>query len=135
MYSVYMASPFKHMSTTLNFFSSFLLILQDVGPDTRLFTFDGQVKINMTCDVTTDAITLHSKNITILSYELLDDVGNSVTVADVTYEERYDFVHFHLDMMLVEGRGYELVIDYIGELLEGNTGFYRNSYEEGEETK
>ncbi|XP_030843333.1 aminopeptidase N [Strongylocentrotus purpuratus] len=111
------------------------LLEEDVGPDTRLFTFDGQVKINMTCDVATDVITLHSKNITILSYELVDDVGNAVTVADVTYEDRYDFVHFHLDMMLEEGRSYELVVDYLGELLEGNTGFYRNSYEERGETK
>ncbi|XP_054768522.2 aminopeptidase N-like [Lytechinus pictus] len=107
----------------------------DLGPDDRLFTFDGRVKINMTCDVATDVITLHSKNITLLSYELVDDVGNAVTITDVTYGEKYDFVHFHVGMLLEQSRNYELVIEYVGGLSNSSTGFFRSSYKEGGETR
>ena len=112
----------------------YYLILQDLGDDDRIFTFDGRVKIHMRCDVETDTVTLHMLNITLRSYTLSDSEGNPLDIHVHTNSE-YDFVEFHADTNLEVGKHYDLEIEYLGELWDGLSGFYRSSYTEGDQTK
>nr|XP_054766252.1 aminopeptidase N-like [Lytechinus pictus] len=105
------------------------------GGEDKIFTFDGRVTIHFRCSVPTNVITLHLLDIELGDYTLRENNGNDITISSHSLEEKYEFVHFYLDNALVVGTDYVLYIEYLGQLRAGLSGFYRSSYQEGNETR
>ncbi|XP_063963335.1 aminopeptidase N-like [Lytechinus pictus] len=107
---------------------------EDGGED-KIFTFDGRVTIHFRCDVPTNVITLHLLDIELGVYTLRDYNGNYITISSHSLEEKYEFVHFNLANDLEADSDYVLYIEYLGQLRAGLSGFYRSSYQEGNEIR
>ena len=98
----------------------------DLDGTHRRFTFDGRVTIRLSCKKATNRITLHYLNITVNSVSISEN-GEDIFDGWVA-EDEYQFLHVDLKRELLVGEEYDLFIDYLGELNDGLTGFYRSSY-------
>ncbi|XP_059490156.1 uncharacterized protein LOC132205229 [Neocloeon triangulifer] len=99
------------------------------------FTFDGQVRIQVTAKEATNMIRMHANDMTVMKETVVvtnDDTGDAVLVNDVTMTEPIaDDRHF-LDILLgseleVDGN-YTIEISFVGKLNDDLEGFYRSNY-------
>lgn len=101
------------------------------------FTFHGDVTIlvNVTSEV--DNITLHADELTIdkLSIHIKSYIGNEAApVRDVSLDKKRQFLIIHLGKKLQKSQ-YIISIGFKGNLNDALQGFYRSSYQEGNQTR
>lgn len=100
--------------------------------------FNGSVTIRIkVIEDDTGSITLHSRNLNILEWNLQKMVSEElvpVLVQDPTFDSVTDFVTFSLvgDEKLEKDVNYHLFITFSGMLREEQNGFYRSSYTNSE---
>jgi hypothetical protein len=96
----------------------------------RNFTFDGEVEITVNATTDASSITLH--------YDHMDIIGNptvlslaglqELEVVNTTYDKVTSFFKMELNETLLIGQQYLISIKYMGNLNDGEVGFYRSSY-------
>ncbi|XP_041082703.1 aminopeptidase N-like [Polyodon spathula] len=109
--------------------------------DEGMFTFKGTSNVVFKCEKETDLIVIHSRllNLTKKGKHLADvmDVSSSKSV-DIQYsclDTSNEFLVVQLLANLTEGKTYEMITDFTGELSDDLVGFYRSEYMEGGEKK
>jgi aminopeptidase N len=112
-------------------------IRYDIQLTTRVdegnFDFTGNVKINLRIVTQTNTITIHSKQLTILSTELRNSVGGVIGTQPATLDPVTEFLTVQtLVGQLAAGQEYVLEINYNGILRQDDQGFYRSSYVNGQ---
>ena len=110
-----------------------LTIKPYIGPfyGLRSSTFDGNLSLSFTCQIPTDKIIIHSKNLTIQSIKiknLNNQLNNLFTIGKADYDEIRDFLIIKINQLCVRNNNYTISIDYWGLLSDTLTGFYQNSY-------
>jgi len=105
-------------------------------PDLKRFIFDGTVQITVDVREATDELTLHSKQLSIISVSFMAAVEGAVSLSPstITLNLKDNTVKFGFDEVLPVGPGC-LKITYIGELNNQMAGFYRSSYTDIHGTK
>ncbi|XP_030828725.1 aminopeptidase N-like [Strongylocentrotus purpuratus] len=107
----------------------------DVPSGKAKFTFDGNVTIRVRCYNATNRITLHAVDINITTITVFM-MGDTVDMYQGHSEENeYEFLHIDLNDELVVDGVYDIEIDYLGQLNDGLSGFYRTSYMTEDETE
>lgn len=101
------------------------------------FEFNGEVTITLEAIEATRTITVHQRQLTILSAQLTRQATRNVPIALAApvYVERTNMLTYTLataEADLVAGERYVLSIAYQGELRGDNKGFYRSSYVDAE---
>lgn len=93
------------------------------------FGFSGKVKIQIRAVQNTPSITVHQRQLTILSVDVYDFNGLLIQ-RDVPFTERADveFLIITPTTPLVQNNIYTVEINYIGTLRNDDAGFYRSSY-------
>ncbi|OWB68833.1 hypothetical protein B5S30_g4223 [[Candida] boidinii] len=101
------------------------------------FTFNGEVKIELKVNETSDSIALHTVDIKILETLLsTSSATGSVKPLDSSYiDDDQSTVFKFPEGTLVKDETVTLTIKFIGELNDMMAGFYRSTYEENGETK
>jgi len=112
----------------------------DAPTPEQQFTFDGVVKIRITCSDATNVIKMHAYDITIASKDDIKvTLADSATVVPVDSFEISDddknFFTIQLGQSLEVAAEYDVEITYTGKLNEDLDGFYRSSYVEEGVTK
>ncbi|MGH0179337.1 UNVERIFIED_CONTAM: hypothetical protein FKN15_020662 [Acipenser sinensis] len=109
--------------------------------DKGMFTFKGNSTVVFKCEKKTDLIVIHSRllNLTTKGQHLADvrDVSSSKSV-DIQYsclDTSNEFLVVQLRANLTEGKTYEMITDFTGELSDDLVGFYRSEYMEGGDKK
>lgn len=109
--------------------------------DEGMFTFKGNSTVVFKCEKKTDLIVIHSRllNLTTKGQHLADvrDVSSSKSV-DIQYsclDTSNEFLVVQLRANLTEGKTYEMITDFTGELSDDLVGFYRSEYMEGGDKK
>ncbi|RXM91483.1 Aminopeptidase N [Acipenser ruthenus] len=109
--------------------------------DEGMFTFKGNSTVVFKCEKKTDLIVIHSRllNLTTKGEHLADvrDVSSSKSV-DIQYsclDTSNEFLVVQLRANLTEGKTYEMITDFTGELSDDLVGFYRSEYMEGGDKK
>lgn len=104
------------------------------NPDS--FSFDGYVKIDILCEIRTDNITLHSKDLLIDedSVYLHDSHGRTIAVESMEVNTQMQFLIIHVNESLLPTTVYALKIGFWGPLLEDTAGLYYTSYNSGNDT-
>lgn len=92
------------------------------------FTISGTVSIELTCVKDTTNITLHSKKIEINDVNVMDASGNEVSIDGHYLDPERDFLVVKMMKPLSAGSNYTLGIEFVSELSEGLSGFYRSTY-------
>lgn len=106
----------------------------DITLTTRIddanFIFNGNVRIGILAKEPTQLITLHHRQLTIISVQLWTTTSPSseITVGAFSYDPELEFLQIPVPNGLTAGSRYLLSIDYVGTLREDNAGFYRSSY-------
>jgi aminopeptidase N len=113
-----------------------LPIRYDIGLTTRIdldnFYFNGNVAIRLTVLLSTNRITIHSKQLTISTLSLKSATGFQLPVT-FQLDPVTEFLTVNLQIgNLVVGQEYILTIAYYGELRQDDQGFYRSSYVNGQ---
>lgn len=103
------------------------------------FTFHGEVTILVNVTGNTQSITLHADQLDIESdyiqvYREGDDYAQ-IEVLELTNDTKSDFFTIHLAEELNEGIQYNIYIKFKGVLNDLMEGFYRSSYQDGNETR
>ena len=98
-----------------------------VGTDKERFTFDGRVTIRVNCHRTTDRITLHYHDIDIVKINVFTEDGRDI-YEHMWEQEIYQFLYLEMKEFLKVGETYDVIIEYVGKLNDGLSGFYRSSY-------
>lgn len=102
--------------------------------DEGRFDFNGSVNIRVrVLEDDTNSITLHSRNLNILEWNLQKMVSEELTpvaVENPVFDAVTDFITFTLvgDEKLEKDADYRLFITFSGMLREEQEGFYRSSY-------
>lgn len=98
--------------------------------DNANFTFDGKVQIGILARESTQRITLHHRQLTIISVQLftLTTPQQELAVGAFSYDPVVEFLEIPVPGGLTAGSRYLLSIEYLGTLREDNYGFYRSSY-------
>lgn len=105
-------------------------------PDLDRFIFDGTVQITLDVREAVDELTLHSKELSVISatFTAAADGATSMSPSTIAYNLKETTVKFGFDEVLPVGPGC-LKITYIGELNNQMAGFYRSSYNDINGTK
>lgn len=110
----------------------------------RNFTFEGYSRIVVNCIESTNNITLHAITLTIIEsdvafYQLIDieDEDNEmpIPIHNITFIEKKQFLIIHFEENLSQNSTYVIYINYTGLLNDDLKGFYRSSYQHGNETR
>ncbi len=98
-------------------------------PDLETFTFEGNEVIDIAIDKAVSEITLHSKDLDIITVEVLsNNKKNSGIFADkITYNEKDETATFTFKNKIPKGK-IKLKIIFSGIISEGLRGFYRSRY-------
>ncbi|XP_015605963.1 aminopeptidase N [Cephus cinctus] len=96
------------------------------------FTYQGEVKIQLKVLSSTNIITIHKDNLTILEkqttvYSTVNQSNNFYTILAQDYNEKTQFYSVRLMEFLKPGN-YVLALSFVGEVNDGLFGFYRSSY-------
>lgn len=106
----------------------------DITLTTRIdyadFIFNGNVRIGIYVNESTQLITLHHRQLTITDVQLWTTTSpaQQVALGAYTYDPVLEFLQIPVSVSLTAGVRYSLSIDYTGTLREDNYGFYRSSY-------
>lgn len=99
----------------------------------KAFTFDGEARIEIRNVRETDHITLHAKNLTIISYSLALQSG-LVTGVTKDFEDNYnsttDIWKLPLNVNMSQVDTFFLTVNYKGLIGTEMSGFYRSYYKE-----
>ncbi|CAK1546280.1 unnamed protein product [Leptosia nina] len=114
--------------------SSYSIIITpyfDTGDD-NAFTFDGEVRIRMRTETSTNQIKIHSEDLNFNSSDISITSG-SVTIQlneanPLEFDTKYTFAYINLASELMVGYDYELKINYRGPIRDDLNGFYKNYY-------
>lgn len=99
------------------------------------FKFNGEVTIDLDIKESSDFITLHSTEIELLEYHVIDKSKTILKPIDLSTNEDDQTVTFKFDKTFEAGTKIQLYIKFIGELNDKMAGFYRSTYEEDGKTK
>lgn len=103
------------------------------------FTFHGEVTILVNVTQNTQSITLHADELDIErdSIEVYHQGGDytQIEILELSNDTKSDFFTIYLTEELVEGEQYNIKIKFKGILNDLMEGFYRSSYQEGNETR
>ena len=97
----------------------------------KAFTFEGQMKMHLTCIEPTNQIVFHAYELNILenSLAVLDSNGQQISLrGKAEYELKRNFMTLTLDQTCKQNSNYTLGIKYTGLISEELDGFYRSSY-------
>ncbi|XP_021377931.1 uncharacterized protein LOC110466016 isoform X1 [Mizuhopecten yessoensis] len=106
-------------------------------PDPKDFTFNGTVKIHISCMEATKNITLHINKLTVDESNIkLEAVsGDAVpAIVKVTHDEERQFLILNLETDLLSLVNYTIEMTYAGPLADDMVGLYYSSYQRGGET-
>lgn len=94
------------------------------------FQFEGLVNIGIVTVNATNAITLHTRQLTIVQVRLLTagDIPALISIGPYTYNSTYEFMRIPINSVLPENTRYTVEITYTGTLRQNQGGFYRSSY-------
>ena len=95
------------------------------------FKFIGEISMHFTCQIPTNKIVFHSKNLDLKNYNLysLDTAENeSISILDIDFDSIREFAIISIDQDCKFNSTYLLNINYTGDISENLTGFYRSSY-------
>ncbi|CAF0929907.1 unnamed protein product, partial [Brachionus calyciflorus] len=104
-----------------------------IKPNFNLFklygneSFDGDVRINLTCLKPTNKIVLHQKNLQIQSFKINEDLQSQ---NDLDYDLQKDFLIIKLKTECIQNSKYSILIKYSGNLSDSLAGFYLSSYKD-----
>lgn len=108
-------------------------------------TFRGLVKIVVMANASAEMVTLNLKDldVTTLSVEQIDDSGggspprnaSSITVTGWDCVPKNEQLVIRLGTAIVPGRRYLITVSYTGPIRDDQSGWYLNSYDEGDVTK
>jgi aminopeptidase N len=97
--------------------------------DEAIFNFFGKVKIRLQVLNQSRDITLHAKQLSIVSVELRNSGGVTVAIQTPSVDPVTNFLTIVLvSEQLMAGQEYTVDIQYSGILRTDNLGFYRSSY-------
>ena len=99
------------------------------------FTISGTVSIELACFGDTTNITLHSKQKEINSLNVLDSSGTELAIDSKYLDPERDFLVVQMKDPLIAGSNYTLEIEFVSDLSEGLSGFYRSTYTENDGKK
>lgn len=102
------------------------------------FTFDGKVRILVRVVQATNNVTLHVHNLTVDSDSIrLTDArsGDVLPVSSTSEDEEKQFYVLHPKDNLVQGKTYEVYMEFVGSLNDQLAGFYRSSYTDADGNK
>lgn len=104
--------------------------------DRDIFDFSGNISIQLTALEETSNITLHARQLTILSasFKSGSEDGQSekpFILAPPHYDEHTEFLTFQLNEAMKAGDHAVLQIHYAGILRDDQSGFYRSFYTNG----
>jgi hypothetical protein len=95
----------------------------------RIFQYDGEVKIYFECLEATDKIVFHSLNLNLNSLKLESRKDPNVKLIDsVFFDTHTEFVILHMNKKCIVEADYMLAINYTGKILDELYGFYKSSY-------
>ncbi|XP_037030608.1 aminopeptidase N-like [Bradysia coprophila] len=106
----------------------------DITLTTRIdnadFVFNGSVRIGIYVNESTQLITLHHRQLTVINVQLWTTASpaQEVVLGAYSYDPVLEFLQIPVTVNLTAGARYTLSIDYIGTLRVDNYGFYRSSY-------
>lgn len=102
------------------------------------FTYKGSAKIHVNVTESCKNITMHSKALKIdkdrLSVRLMRD-GGKVEVRSQSFVEEKQFFIIELEEELKSGEMYEINMEFEGMLNDDLEGFYKSSYQQGNNTR
>lgn len=102
------------------------------------FTFNGEVEVEVIAEQETTNITLHFDDIVIddssVTVVALSD-GSNIGVERIENDSSRLFLILHLEKTLYSSKRYKVHIKYTGVLNDILQGFYRSSYQVGNETR
>lgn len=99
------------------------------------FKFNGEVKIDLVVNETSDFITLNTLELELLNSYVLNSNNEKLIPIDTIYNDDDQSTTFKFDKPFESGSKIQLYIKFIGELNDKMAGFYRSTYEENGETK
>lgn len=108
--------------------------------DTNKFTFKGQSKIDLVIKQNTKTITFHANNLNlsniILEYSLSENQSKQIDNIKPEINKQKDFVTLTLEEELNSTlKNVKLSLHFTGVLNDNLRGFYRSSYQDGEEKR
>ena len=92
------------------------------------FTFSGRVRIHFTCLEETRSLRLHSKELNVTSFSLIDTNDTVSLLDEYDLDDDTDFLTFHANDTFKENSNYSVNIEFRGVILNRLYGFYRSSY-------
>jgi hypothetical protein len=99
---------------------------------TEPFYFNGTLKIKISCLQNTNSISLHKKDINIISSSIvvlsISNPSKTFSLSSTTYDTDTDIFKMILTESLQENQNYTISMNYIGETQANNFGFYKSSY-------
>lgn len=94
------------------------------------FNFSGEVEIRVNVLEESNFITLHQRQLEIVSARLTGEDEEEIPLADFSYDSVTEFLTFTtVDRKFAVGEKLFLTIKYTGELRSDGAGFYRSSYD------
>ncbi len=96
-------------------------------PDLEAFVFAGEETIFLTLDKDTKTITLHSKDIEIVSAEVIQGKYN-IFALKISYDDKAETATFNFQKAIEKGKA-KLILIFRGTLNDRMHGFYRSRYE------
>lgn len=101
-----------------------------IGPTyaEKSFTFEGKTLISFTCLEATNKIVLHTKELKIISSQLLSNSDSISLINTPTVDNATDFTTFTMNKSCVAKSNYTIGIEFSGVILQALYGFYRSSY-------
>ena len=94
----------------------------------RSMTFEGKVKMHLTCFSATNMFRFHSVDLAIEKTEMSSSKDTDIGIRSLVYDEGKEWYTVHLNKACVPGANYELLVIYTGQISSKLYGFYGSSY-------
>lgn len=105
-----------------------LTIRPTIDPVNNIFTFVGNVTINVRAKSTTKVLTLNADGLKINDL-IVTDTASMVKIETISYTNENEQLNIYLDSPgMIADRVYDVKISYEGQLRDDMTGFYKSSY-------
>ncbi|KAI4894400.1 hypothetical protein NFI96_008554 [Prochilodus magdalenae] len=102
-------------------------------PDDRgIYIFTGNSTVTFRCEKETDLILIHSNKLNLTAAPTLTSLGSTSAPAIQShwFQLTTQYLVIHLNVKLKVGESYQLFTDFVGELADDLSGFYRSVYKE-----
>lgn len=103
--------------------------------DPEKFKFEGKVRIHVQAKETTSYVTVHARQLRILTSRIINDRGEQIEWLDKAqpeFDAAREFLTYRVKDYLYPDEIVILEIEYSGFLRQDNGGFYRSSYLDAE---